>query len=105
MGVFAFKLSNAASKSTRAKVLKLAEKTGNLRALAVSPPPIGPLTAGRVHRLGPGGGQRSARSEQWLKLNSTRRRHAQNGQLGQLSKVVNFVDGEGDPNSYVHVLF
>jgi hypothetical protein len=38
MGVFAFKLSNAASKSTRAKVLKLAEKTSNLRALAVNPP-------------------------------------------------------------------
>ena len=38
MGVFAFKLSNAASNSTRAKVLKLAEKTSNLRALAVSPP-------------------------------------------------------------------
>jgi len=33
MGVFAFKLSSAASKSTRAKVLKLAEKTSNLRAL------------------------------------------------------------------------
>jgi GTP diphosphokinase / guanosine-3',5'-bis(diphosphate) 3'-diphosphatase len=38
MGVFAFKLSNAASKSTRAKLLKLAEKTSNLRALAVNPP-------------------------------------------------------------------
>ena len=29
MGVFAFKLSNAASKSTRAKVLKLAEKNSD----------------------------------------------------------------------------
>jgi hypothetical protein len=38
MGVFAFKSSNAASKCTRAKLLKLADKTGNLRALAVSPP-------------------------------------------------------------------
>lgn len=35
MGVFAFKLSNAASKSTR--VNKLAEKS-NLRILAVRPP-------------------------------------------------------------------
>jgi len=34
--VFAFKLPNAASKSTRAKVFKLADKTSNLRALAVS---------------------------------------------------------------------
>jgi hypothetical protein len=37
MGVFAFKLSNAASKSTRAKVLNLVEKPGNLRALARPP--------------------------------------------------------------------